>query len=85
MQKSLNGNLKNSFFDSILYCLFFQVNWLTEDNKSYKDKAEEKLGKEIYDKFKEKKRSVTARQFTWKCFSKMSDCQWFFRDKRFVS
>lgn len=55
MQKSLSGNLKNSFFGSVLYCLFFQVNWLTEDNKTYKDKAEENLGKEFYDKFKEKK------------------------------
>lgn len=55
MQKSLSGNLKNSFFGSVLYCLFFQGNWLTEDNKTYKDKAEENLGKEFYDKFKEKK------------------------------
>ena len=49
---SFQDYLKDSFFNAILYGLLFHR---TEDNKVCKDKAEEILGKQFFDKFKEKK------------------------------
>ena len=49
---SFQGDLKDSFINAILYGLLFH---LTEDNKVCKDKTERILGKEFFDKFKEKK------------------------------
>lgn len=45
-------NLKDPFFDAILYDLLFK---LTDDNKIHKDRAEELFVKKSFDKFKEKK------------------------------
>ena len=44
-------NLKDLFFNAILYSLLFH---LMKDNKVCKDKTEEILSKEFYDKFKKK-------------------------------
>ena len=49
---SFQDDLKNSFFNAILYVLLFH---LMENNKVCKDKTEETLGKKKFHKFKKKK------------------------------
>ena len=49
---SFQDDLEDSFFNAILFGLLFH---LSKDNKVCKDKTEEILGKEFFEKFKEKK------------------------------
>ena len=54
---SFQDDLKDLFINAILYGLLFLFH-LTEDNKVCKDKTERILGKEFFDKFKEKKETL---------------------------
>ena len=47
-----HDNIKDSFFNSVLYGLLFK---LTENNRVSKDNIESALGKEFFDKLKEPK------------------------------
>ena len=50
---SFQGGLKGSFFDTVLYELLFKF---SEENKIDKEKVEEILGKEFFNKLKKKQK-----------------------------
>ena len=52
-----DSDIKNSFFDAILYGLLFK---LSEDNKVSKENIKDVLGEEFFDKFMKEKKFVTA-------------------------
>lgn len=71
MKNSLSSfksiDLKDSFLDAILYGLFFS---LTENNKVCKDKVEEILAKEFFDRLKEKNEMLQLDQSREHLFQK---------------
>ena len=84
-KKSLSpfpDDLKDSFFKAIFYGFFFH---LKENNKVCKDKTEEILGKELFDKFQEKKEMLQLDHSFGKFLQKISRCQLNFIGEKTIS